>query len=60
VDPLLQPPSAPPGPRHENPRYGVCFSGLTCAENGGSLQPFAARGVAGFMVIAYKFKGAAS
>ena len=29
VDPLLQPPSAPPSPRHENPRYGVCFSGLT-------------------------------
>jgi len=37
VDPLLQHPSAPPGPRHENPRYGVCFSGLTCAENGGSV-----------------------
>ena len=29
VDPLLQPPAPPPGPRHENPRYGVCFSGLT-------------------------------
>jgi hypothetical protein len=29
VDPLLQHPSAPPGPRHENPRYGVCSSGLT-------------------------------
>ena len=29
MDPLLQHPSAPPGPRHENPRDGVCFSGLT-------------------------------
>jgi hypothetical protein len=38
MDSLLQHPSAPPGPRHENPRYGVCFSGLTCAENGGSLH----------------------
>jgi hypothetical protein len=38
VDPLLQHPWAPPGPRHENPRYGGCFSGLTCAETGGSLQ----------------------
>ena len=28
VDSLLQHPSAPPDPRHENPRYGVCFSGL--------------------------------
>ncbi len=38
VDPLLQHPSAPPGPRHENPSYGVCFSSLTCAETGGSVQ----------------------
>jgi hypothetical protein len=38
MDPLLQHPTASPSPRHENPRYGVCFSSLTCAENGGSLQ----------------------
>jgi putative transposase len=37
VDPLLQHPSAPPGPRHENPSYGVCFNGLTCAESGGVI-----------------------
>ena len=28
-DPLRQHPSAPSASRHENPRYGVCFSGLT-------------------------------
>ena len=38
MDPLFQHPAASPGPRHENPCYGVCFSSLTCAKNGGSLR----------------------
>jgi hypothetical protein len=38
MDPLLQQPAASLGSRHENPCYGVCFSSLPCAENGGSLQ----------------------
>jgi putative transposase len=29
LDPVLQHPSASPGPRYENPCYGVCFSSLT-------------------------------
>jgi hypothetical protein len=31
-DPVLKRPAAPPGARHENPYYGLCFSSLTCAE----------------------------
>jgi hypothetical protein len=39
IDPFLLHPAAEPGPRHENPCYGVSFSSLACVENGGSL-PF--------------------
>ncbi len=38
MDPLVQHLEAPPGCRHENPYYGVCFNSLTCAENGASLR----------------------
>jgi hypothetical protein len=39
LDPVLQPPAPPSGARHEDPRRGLCFSGLTCAGSAGSLQP---------------------
>jgi hypothetical protein len=38
VDPFLQNPAAPSGAGLENSRYSVCFSSLTCAETGGSLD----------------------
>lgn len=34
----FQPPASAPGAGHENPRRGVCVSGLTCAESAGSLH----------------------
>jgi len=38
LDPLLQYPQTPPGPRHENTSRGLQISSITCAESDGSLQ----------------------